>query len=170
MGNQTETRDKIPPSIWLYRAVSAASAIALMEILAWLDGEELSRVPFVTSIVLVTSLPRVDAARPAAIIGGHMLACIAGLLALWIFGANEVATVAAVGLATLLMLVSGLMHPPAGINAFLIPAFGLPAIWVLKPVLIGAVLLAGYAELSPRGEEHVWRRLREQPDDERLSD
>jgi hypothetical protein len=55
------------PFIWIHRAVGAGIAIGLMELLAYWGGEPLARVPFVTSIVLVTLLPQSEAARPAAI-------------------------------------------------------------------------------------------------------
>jgi CBS-domain-containing membrane protein len=48
-------------------------------------------------------------------------------------------------LATLAMLASRTLHPPAGIDAFLIPAYALPLGWVLNPVLIGALLLTGFS-------------------------
>jgi CBS-domain-containing membrane protein len=147
------------PLIWIHRAVGAGLAIGLMELLAYWDGEPLVRVPFVTSIVLVTLLPQSEAARPAAIIGGHLLSAIAGLIALWALGPGEAATVVGVGLATLLMAATRLVHPPGGIDAFLIPAEGLPAIWVVNPVLIGAVLLAVFAGLWFWSERTLRRRF-----------
>jgi CBS-domain-containing membrane protein len=167
-----ESRDpeETPPVIWLHRAAGAGIGIAVMELLAWLEGENVARIPFVTSIVLVMALPRAEAARPAAVIGGHLLSSLVGVLVLWVLGANELATVAGVSLATLLMVATRLVHPPAGIDAFLIPAFALPASWVVKPVLIGAVLLALFAELWSRAEDLVWQRLQRSPDDESRSD
>ena len=147
------------PLIWIHRAVGAGLAIGLMELLAYWDGEPLVRVPFVTSIVLVTLLPQSEAARPAAIIGGHLLSAIAGLIALWVLGPGEAATVVGVGLATLLMAATRLVHPPGGIDAFLIPAEGLPAIWIVNPVFIGAVLLAVFAALWFWSERTLRRRF-----------
>ncbi len=48
-------------------------AILLMEAFAiWVD-ELVSRVPFVTSIVLVCAMPDAPAARARAVIGGHVI-------------------------------------------------------------------------------------------------
>jgi CBS-domain-containing membrane protein len=116
-----------------------------MELLAAMDGEALFRVPFVTSIVLALALPGSDPARPRAIVGGHMMSCLAGYLALAAFGAGETASAIAVGLATFGMMAVRLLHPPAGIDAFLVAMYGLPLGWAVKPVMIGAVLLAGFA-------------------------
>jgi len=145
--------------IWLHRALGAAIAIGAMELLARWDGEPLLRVPFVTSIVLVTAVPEIEAARPAAVIFGHLLSSIAGLAALWTLGSNELATAVGVGLATLLMLATRTLHPPAGINAFLIPAYAISASWVLNPILLGSILLAVFARLWSLAERALRRRL-----------
>jgi len=100
------------------------------------------------TIVLVMALPDNEAARPAAVIFGHLLSCIAGLAALWTLGSNEIAMAAGVGLATLLMLAARAVHPRAGINAFLVPANALSASWVLNPILLGSILLVAFAALG----------------------
>jgi CBS-domain-containing membrane protein len=137
-------------SIWLYRAVGAGIAIALMEMLAGLADEPLARVPFVTSIVLTLSSPETEAARPEVIVLGHLLSSLAGFAALWCLGAGTTAAAVGVGLAALLMLCARAVHPPAGINGFLVPLLGLPLGWVVSPVLIGAMLLAIFATFWSR--------------------
>jgi CBS-domain-containing membrane protein len=131
-------------AIYFYRALGASVAIALMEVLARAAEEPLSRVPFVTSIVLVMALPEVEAARSYNVVAGHMLACVAGLAAFWTLGSGDVACAVALGLALFLMLLLRALHPPAGINAFLIAAYGLPISWAISPVLIGSLFLVGY--------------------------
>jgi hypothetical protein len=51
------------------------------------------------------------------------------------------------------------VHPPAGIDGFLVPLLGLPARWVLSPVLVGAVLLAVFARLWAKGEGRLRRQF-----------
>lgn len=143
--------------IWLYRAVGAGVAIALMEALANLAGDPLARVPFVTSIVLTMSVPEIEAAQPYPVIAGHLLSTLAGFIALWCVGSGTTGAAVGVGLAALLMLVARAMHPPAGIDGFLVPLLGLPLGWILQPVLIGAVLLAAFAGLWSRGESLLLR-------------
>jgi CBS-domain-containing membrane protein len=116
-------------------------------------------VPFVTSIVLVMAVPEIEAARPPAVIFGHLLSGVAGLVALWTLGSNELATAVGVGLATLFMLASRVVHPPAGINAFLIPANAISASWILNPILVGSILLAAYGRLWALGERALLRQL-----------
>jgi CBS-domain-containing membrane protein len=117
----------------------------------------LSRVPFVTSIVLVLSVPDSEPAHPYAIIVGHLASSIAGLAALWCLGSGQTASAVGVGLAALLMLALRAVHPPAGIDAFLVAGWGLPVSWLVSPVLVGAVLLALFARVWSAGE-HRFRR------------
>ncbi len=137
---------------WAYRAFGAAVAIGLMEMLAGFAGEPLARVPFVTSIVLVMALPNSEAAKPRAIVAGHLLSSGCGLLCFWTFGHGETSSALAVGAATFLMIAFGAVHPPAGIDAFLVPAHRLPASWLLDPVLYGSLLLVIFGELWRLGE------------------
>ncbi|MGE0766293.1 MAG: HPP family protein [Hyphomicrobiaceae bacterium] len=130
--------------IAIYRALGAGIAIGVMEILAYVAREPMVRVPFVTSIVLAMALPDSEPAQPRAIIGGHLLSCLAGYIALIAVHAGEGASAIAVGLSTLLMIASRTLHPPAGIDAFMVASYGLPWDWVLNPVLIGALLLSGF--------------------------
>ena len=66
----------------VYRGVGTAIAIGIMEWLSAYASEPLWRVPFVTSIVLVMTLPDTEAAQPYAVIVGHGCACVAGFAAL----------------------------------------------------------------------------------------
>jgi CBS-domain-containing membrane protein len=145
-------------SIALYRAFGAGLAILLMEMLARLADEPLARVPFVTSIVLVTALPDSEAAKARAIIGGHALSSIAGWLSHLLLDASDMAGSVAVALAALGMIATRTLHPPAGIDAFLIPSQNLSWDWIVSPVLIGALLLAGFAKFWAAGERHLLRR------------
>jgi CBS-domain-containing membrane protein len=139
-----------------YRAAGCAIAIAIMEWLSTYAGEPLSRVPFVTSIVLVMMLPRSEAAQPFAVLVGHASACLAGFAALWLAGAGAAASAVGVGLAGFLMLLLKAPHPPAGIDAFLIAGHGLPLAWLLSPVLAGCILLVVFAQAWRWGERALF--------------
>jgi CBS-domain-containing membrane protein len=143
--------------LWLYRALGAAVAMAVMELLAGLTAEPLPRVPFVTSIVLTLSLPDSEPAHPYAVIVGHLASCAAGFIALWCLGPGQTASAVGVGLAALLMMALRAMHPPAGIDAFLIASLGLPLKWAASPVLAGAILLALFARLWAMGGRRLER-------------
>jgi CBS-domain-containing membrane protein len=136
--------------------LGAAVAIGVMEWLSRTSHYPLVFIPFATSIVLVMGSPDVEPAQPRALIGGHLVATLVGLAVLWVTGPQAWAAAAAVGLAVLAMYVTGTFHPPAGINALLVVSNNLPWSFLLAPVLIGVLLLTGFA--------YVWHRwARRQP-------
>jgi CBS-domain-containing membrane protein len=145
-----------PPFIvCAWRAAGAGIAIAIMEYLAGCAGLPVFKVPFVTSIVLVMSMPESSAAKPRAIIGGHLIACACGFICLRFLGGGEASSAVAVGLVAFSMVALSAMHPPAGIDAFIVPAEGLPISWVIVPVLAGAVLLSAFGRLWYYAERRV---------------
>jgi CBS-domain-containing membrane protein len=144
--------------VWLHRALGAGLAILLMEVLAHAVGEPFAQVPFVTSIVLVMALPEQPAAKPYAVVVGHVLSALAGYAALSLLGPTETASAIAVGAALLLMVAARAVHPPAGINAFLFPTHQLSASWILSPVLAGSLILVAFAVAWRRAESLVVRR------------
>ncbi len=85
-----------------------------------------------------------------------MLCCVAGLAAFWMLGSGDAACAVGLGLALFLMLIARALHPPAGINAFLIAAYGLPLSWAISPVLVGAIFLVGYKRVWWQTEQ--WLR------------
>ncbi len=140
---------------WLYRGLGAGVAIGIMESLARLGHHEAVRVPFVTSIVPTLFAPESTPARPYAVVTGHLVSSIAGLAALACLGPGDAAAALGVGAAALLMMASRALHPPAGVEAFLIAQLGLPWSWIINPVLIGAVLLAAFSRLWASGGRYL---------------
>lgn len=126
-------------------------AIYIMEQSSALAAYPLVMIPFATSIVLVISQPEALPARPRALIGGHLVSALVGLLVLSVTGPGPVAAAVAVGLAVLAMILTDTLHPPAGINPLLVVAGNLPWSFLAAPVLLGALMLAAFA--------FVWHRL-----------
>lgn len=144
--------------VWLHRALGAGLAILLMEVLAHAVGEPFAQVPFVTSIVLVMALPDQPAAKPYAIVAGHVLSALAGYAALSLLGPTETASAIAVGAALLVMVAARAVHPPAGINAFLVPTHDLHLSWILSPVFTGSLILVAFAVMWRSLERLIVRR------------
>jgi CBS-domain-containing membrane protein len=138
--------------------VGAAIAIGVMEWLSVASHFPLAIIPFATSIVLVIGSPEAEPAQPRALIGGHIVATLAGLAMLKLTGPQAWAAAAAVGVAMLAMYVTGTFHPPAGINPLLVVSNNLPWSFLLAPVLAGAVLLTVFAYVW-----HRWVRCRAWP-------
>jgi CBS-domain-containing membrane protein len=123
----------------------ATIAIGVMEWFSLTSHFPLAVIPFATSIVLVIGSPDAEAAQPRALIGGHLVSTLVGLLVLKLTGPNAWAAAAGVGLAVLVMYLTGTFHPPAGINPLLVVSNNLPWSFLFVPVLAGAVLLTAFA-------------------------
>lgn len=125
--------------------VGAAIAIGVMELLSANFNFPLATIPFATSIVLVIGSPDLPAAQPRALIGGHLISTLVGLIVLKIAGPLPWAAALAVGVAVLAMMLSRTFHPPAGIDPLLVVSANLPWTFLFAPVLVGAILLAAFA-------------------------
>ena len=128
----------------------AAIAIGVMEAFSAAAHTPLFVIPFATSIVLVIGSPEAEPAQPRALIGGHVVSTLVGLVVLQTAGPNAWAAALAVGLAVLAMYITGTFHPPAGINPLLVVSNALPWSFLIAPVLAGALLLTAFA--------FVWHR------------
>ena len=139
--------------------LGGAIAIGVMEFFSFAAHYPLAVIPFATSIVLVIGSPDVEPAQPRALIGGHLVSALVGLLVLKLTGPHPWGAAAAVGLSILAMYVTGTFHPPAGINPLLIVSGNLPSTFLLAPVLAGAVLLTAFSYAWHRGvRRQPWPR------------
>lgn len=133
---------------WLAVLAAAAGgsvAIAAMEYFAARNTMPVMAVPFATSIVLVLGSPEVEAAQPRALIGGHLISTVVGLVVLSLAGPTPWAAALAVGLAMVAMHATRTFHPPAGIDPLLVVVNAMPWTFLLVPVAAGALALAAFA-------------------------
>ncbi len=132
-------------------AAGSAVAVAIMEVFAVRAELSITAIPFATSIVLVMGSPDVEAAQPRALVGGHLVATLIGLLMVKIAGPAPWAAAAAVGLSIAAMHLTRTFHPPAGIDPLLVVVNHMSWSFLLIPVAIGAALLVLFA--------FTWHRL-----------
>ncbi|HTS39017.1 MAG TPA: HPP family protein [Xanthobacteraceae bacterium] len=139
-------------------AAGGAVAIAVMELLSARTMTPLMTIPFATSIVLVMGSPEADPAQPRALVGGHLVAALVGLVIVKLVGPNPWAAALAVGLAMVAMHLTGTFHPPAGINPLLVVVNNFSWTYLIVPVACGALLLVGFAyawhNVARRGLSH----------------
>jgi CBS-domain-containing membrane protein len=128
-------------------AVSGALAIGAMELFSARAAFPLASIPFATSIVLVMGSPEAVPAQPRALIGGHLISALVGVLVVKITGPEPWAAALAVGLAIAAMHATRTFHPPAGINPLLIVVNDMSWGFLLVPVAAGALLLFAFAWL-----------------------
>lgn len=142
-------RDSRPGARWtiavMAGAAGAAVAIALMELLAARSAIPLLFVPFATSIVLIMGSPDIEAAQPRALVGGHVVATLVGLVVVKVTGPGTATAALAVGLAMVAMHLTRCFHPPAGIDPLVVVVNDMSWSFLLVPVVAGACLLAVFA-------------------------
>jgi CBS-domain-containing membrane protein len=156
-GNTIRRNDHRNILAGIVAGLGAAIAIGAMEWLSRTSHYPLVIIPFATSIVLVIGSPDAEPAQPRALIGGHVVATLVGLAMLWVTGPHAWSAAVAVRLAVVAMYISGTFHPPAGINPLLVVSNNLPWSFLLAPVLIGVLLLTGFAYLWHRwGRRQPW--------------
>jgi len=126
-------------------AAGAASAVWLMEAASTATGFPLMLIPFATSIVLVMGSPAAEPAQPRALIGGHLMSTLIGLVLLKLAGPAPWVAALAVGLSILAMHLTRTFHPPAGIDPIVVVLNGMPWTFLIVPVAIGAGALALFA-------------------------
>ena len=147
----------------LMAGLGSTLAIGAMEWLSLMSDYPLAVIPFATSILLVIGLPDAAPSQPRALIGGHLISTLVGLLVVKIAGPGALAAALAVGIAAFAMVMTRTMHPPAGIDPLLVVLNNLSWPFLIAPVAAGALLLAAFAfiwhRLSGRNDwpSHWWR-------------
>src|SRR6266446_7841745 len=126
-------------------AAGGAIAIGSMEAFSIERAFPLFAIPFATSIVTVLGSPKADPSQPRALIGGHLVSTLVGLLIVKLFGPAPWAAALAVGLAMVAMHLTGTFHPPAGIDPLVVVVNDMSWTFLVAPVGIGALLLTLFA-------------------------
>jgi CBS-domain-containing membrane protein len=126
-------------------AAGGSIAIGAMEFFSARAAYPLVAIPFATSIVLVLGSPQAEPAQPRALIGGHLVSTLVGLLAVKLLGPAPWVAALAVGFAMIAMHLTGTFHPPAGIDPLVIVINDLSWGFLIAPVGAGALLLALFA-------------------------
>ena len=126
-------------------AAGGSIAIGAMEFFSARAAYPLMAIPFATSIVMVMGSPQAEPAQPRALIGGHLISTLVGLLAVKLLGPAPWVAALAVGLAMIAMHLTGTFHPPAGIDPLVIVVNDLSWGFLIAPVGAGALLLAVFA-------------------------
>jgi CBS-domain-containing membrane protein len=126
-------------------AAGGAIAVASMEGFSISTEFPLVAIPFGTSIVTVLGSPKAEPAQPRALMGGHLVSTLVGLLMAKLCGPAPWAAALAVGLAMIAMHMTGTFHPPAGIDPLIVVLNNLSWRFLVAPVGVGAMLLILFA-------------------------
>jgi CBS-domain-containing membrane protein len=128
-------------------ALGGAAAVGLMEAASAYSAFPLSYIPFATSIVVVMGSPEAPPAQPRALIGGHLISTVIGLVIVKSMGPGPWVAALAVGLSIVAMHLTRTFHPPAGIDPLIVVLNDLSWPFLLMPVAVGACALALFAFL-----------------------
>jgi CBS-domain-containing membrane protein len=132
-------------TIALLAGLGGALGIGVLGALTSLTTLALIMAPFGASCVLLFSVAASPLSQPANVIGGHLVSAIVGMLMMWLLPETWWAVALAVGLAIAAMALLRVTHPPAGANPLVIFAATPGPLFVLFPVLIGAIVLVAVA-------------------------
>ncbi|MBS7705102.1 HPP family protein [Chelatococcus asaccharovorans] len=138
------------PKNLLEALVSAGGGFVTVFLLAWLSAKAeapLLIAPFGASCVLVFALPQSPLAQPRNVIGGHLVATTAGLIAWMLVGATPLGFALGVALAIAGMILTKTVHPPAGGDPIVVILASASWSFLAVPVLVGtlAIVLIGVA-------------------------
>ena len=96
---------------------------------------------FGATALLIFAAPFSRMAQPRNVIGGHMIAAFVGLLLAQFLPNNPFTQSIAVALAIVMMLITDTAHPPGGATAFMAFTGGYSWMFLLHPILPGALWL-----------------------------
>ncbi len=135
----------VPMQVAVIAGLGGALGIAVLGALTSLTTLALIMAPFGASCVLLFSVAGSPLSQPANVIGGHVVSALVGLVMMWILPEAWWAVALAVGLAIAVMAALRVTHPPAGANPLVIFAITPGPLFVVFPVLLGAVILVAVA-------------------------
>ncbi|MEL1265851.1 HPP family protein [Pseudoxanthomonas putridarboris] len=125
----------------LLAGLGAFAALATVGGLAAATGQAWVLGSFGASCVLLFGFPDGPFSKPRNVIGGHVLASAVGLVFLHALGPGWLPMAAAAACATMLMMATGTVHPPAGSNPVIVFLAQPGWDFIVLPTLAGACAL-----------------------------
>jgi CBS-domain-containing membrane protein len=129
-------------SLSIISGIGAAIAIGLLAFFdANLSHVVLLMAPFGATAVLVFGVPDSPLAQAKNVIVGHFITAFVGVLFTQYIGVSPLTLALATGIAVSAMLITKTTHPPAGANPILIMLSGQGWMFLITPVLLGAIVI-----------------------------
>ncbi|KEA62490.1 CBS-domain-containing membrane protein [Marinobacterium lacunae] len=125
----------------LLSSLGAGIAIAITGWLSLISGTPWLMAPFGASCVLAFGVPDSPLAQPRAIIGGHLVATLVGLILGQLLGDGWLVYGLGVALALAAMQLTRTVHAPAGADPIIVIAAQAPFSYLISPVLAGSVVI-----------------------------
>ncbi len=125
----------------LWGFVSGTVSILAIHAVTQFAGHPLLIGSFGASAVLLFGANESPLAQPRNLIGGHLISALVAVVTVAFLGTGPMATSLAVGVAILLMYLTRTIHPPGGSTTLIGVMGGAGYMFVLVPVLAGALIL-----------------------------
>lgn len=129
----------------LFSVAGVALCMSLSSFLSVETGLPIMIASFGASTVILFSYPKTRVSRPKNVVLGHVISAIAGVLSVQILGFSWLSITVAVTLAFAAMTLTDTVHPPGGATAIVAVMSSAGPLFILAPVLAGAVLITGTA-------------------------
>ncbi len=140
----------------LIAGVGASVAIGLLSYFdATLTNVTLLMAPFGATAVLVFGVPESPLAQPKNVILGHFITAFIGVFFVQMIGVSPLSLAIATGIGVSAMLLTKTTHPPAGANPILIMLSGQGWLFLVTPVLIGAVIIVVIGKIMQKLQKTV---------------
>jgi CBS-domain-containing membrane protein len=136
-------------------------ALAFLGLLAFIYQKPMLVAPFGATAVLVYGAPDGPLSQPRNVILGHTFSALIGVLTYQLFGLTWWSVALGTSLAIMVMLLTKTTHPPGGATALFAILSGAGPMYILTPILFGAVIMVIIAlfvnNLSPnRNYPRYW--------------
>lgn len=115
--------------------------------------------PFGASLAIVLCFSESPFSKPKNIIGGYVITSFIGVCAYHVLGDHTWSLALAVSFSIFLMLVFEMMHPPAAAVTIITLTTATGWLYIIFPVLIGAIVLAVIGVLERRHIQKVYCRI-----------
>ncbi|SHO56771.1 HPP family protein [Vibrio quintilis] len=140
----------------LFAGFGAAVAIGILSLSEAAMGESaFLMAPFGATAALVFGVSASPFSRPKNVILGHMMTAVIGLLFVEFVGVTSFCLALATGVAVSAMLLTRIIHPPAGANPLLIMLTGQSWDFLITPVLSGTVVIV----VLGRGMRYLYMKM-----------
>lgn len=142
----------------LFAGIGASLAIGLLASLEMSFSDiPLLMAPFGATVVIVFGLPDSPLAQPKNVILGHLITAFIGLFFVQFIEVSAFTLAIATGLGVSAMLLTKTTHPPAGANPILIMLSAQSWMFLLTPVLIGAVSIVILGQVMGKFQKRLMK-------------
>jgi CBS-domain-containing membrane protein len=129
----------------LWSFLSGTLGILAIFFVTHLVGYPLLIGSFGASAVLLFGATDSPLAQPRNLVGGHVVCACVAVVMVALFGSSPLTIALGVGLALLVMNLTHTTHPPGGATALIGVQAGVGPMFILVPVLAGALILLATA-------------------------